>query len=60
MREHKGYDEWIKVVSEELSKYDEPSLSTYKEIARKFNLSYSEVFDLSGESDYLSFCDGED
>ena len=43
-----------------LSKIDEPTFSTYREISKEFNLSFSEVWDMSGMKDYFEFVEGDD
>ena len=55
-----SYDEWSHIVNTKLSKIDEPTFSTYREISKEFNLSFSEIWDFSGMKDYFDFVEGDD
>ena len=49
----KSYDEWSRLVNQKLASIPDPSWGTYREIAKEFGLSFSEVWDMSGMADAL-------
>ena len=56
----KSYDDWCKVVNTRLSQIDQPTWGTYREIAKEFDLSFAEVWEMSGNKDYFDFVECDD
>ncbi len=60
MKKDKSYDEWTKIVNTRLSQIDQPTWGTYRQVAKELGLSFSEVWEFSGNKDYFEFVEGDD